>query len=139
MTSYLSNTTEAKGGSANRTSPAQTSLMARRPLPFPGESNTSTNSMSAVFTDADELLYGSWDSPALTKIAEASAVPCGGSQGGSRRRCTTADGMHLNQTQSFEKRAESIACNSYSWRRFSTPIGIKHLHASHINVFFTSP
>lgn len=42
---YLSNTTAARLGSEKITSPAQNSLVALRPRPFPGESNIATFSM----------------------------------------------------------------------------------------------
>ncbi len=92
--------------------------------------------MSVVFTDADVLLSGSWDSPALTEIAQASAVPFTGGFEVSMHDCRRDASQSF---QSFEKTAESIACNTDSWKRFSARIGIKHVHASHINVLYTLP
>lgn len=63
---YLSNTTAAKLASANTTSPADSSLVTRRPRPFSPAANTSTGSIfsTVMATQSAVLCYG-WGFPAL--------------------------------------------------------------------------
>lgn len=66
---YLSNTTAARLGSEKMTSPAQNSLVAFRPLPFPGESNIATFS---IVTAAPEM--GTVDVERVSRMEVLNAV-----------------------------------------------------------------
>lgn len=68
---YLSNTTAATLGSAKMTSPAQNSLVAFRPRPFPGESNIATFSMYSAMVPAARSNGGICGEPMSASLVES--------------------------------------------------------------------
>ncbi len=118
----------------------RTERLRPKPLWWPADPGLSLESQTLPQTpclssshDADQLLNGSWASPALLNSPSLSCTMWGFT-GGFEVSMHDCRRDASQSAQSFEKRAESITCNSYSWRRFRARIGIKHLHASHINV-----